>query len=98
MLLIGLFRIISFDPAKLDSIHAMVRTDDDSLNQIPGMNCRIWVARVCERLKDAGFMAFESWQDVETETMGFANAHKASSGRNDQPRPLGFSKACGLVE
>ena len=95
--LVGIIRIAEFHPSQRDKMEAIVRQDDSELNGIKPMTCAIWVGRACERLRDEGLMQFEDWAAVRREVLDFSNGHWESGFSNKQPRPLGYSRLCGLT-
>ncbi|KAH6668904.1 hypothetical protein B0J14DRAFT_599594 [Halenospora varia] len=79
-------------------VDRMARVEDETVNQIEGTTCRVWVKRFCERLREEGLMRFESWERLGEELVSWGVENNQSSLDNVQPRPLSFSKVCGLKE
>ena len=96
--LVGAIRTADFDPSQRDKVETIIRQDDSKLHEIEPLNCRIWVSRACLRLRDEKLMDFEQWEDVRREVVDFSNGHWHSGYYNEQPRPLGFSRVCGLLD
>lgn len=59
-LLVCLIRVASAAIEQQELADRIIRQEDDTVNQIPGITCRIYVRRICERLKAAGLMTFPS--------------------------------------
>lgn len=97
-LLVGLVRIASIEEGDREVVDRMARVEDETVNQIEGMTCCVWVKRFCERLRKEGLMRFESWERLEEELVSWGVENNQSSLDNVQPRPLSFSKVCGLRE
>ena len=67
-------------------VHELIRAEDDQLNelntQLPGgISCRVYVMRACERLKEAGFIEYVNWADVENEVLQFGDANDVQKGK-----------------
>lgn len=96
-LLLGLLRIADVDPSERSRVHEYIKADDESLDSISGMSCRVWVQRALERLRIEGDIGFERWEILEQETLMFGNMNLIRVKRSVQSRALGYSKVCGLT-
>ena len=94
--LVGAIRIAEFSPSQKDSVLTIIRAEDTQLNDVKPFSCSIWVARACSRLRDEGLMHYKDWTEVRREVLDFSNTHWLGSAKNNQPRPLAYSKVCGL--
>jgi len=97
MLSIGVLRIGSYETDRLEFIDGLARKEDHRINAIEGITCRVWVGRVCERLKEEEILDFESWDQLEMEIMEFGNENIESCSLGQQPRPMTYSRVCGLT-
>ena len=93
--LIGLVRVAKIPASQKERVQEII-AEDTQLNQVPGMTCRVFVGRACERLKSAGLMTFNTWNDVKQEVRQFVSTNIVGADHNDQPRPVVDSKACGF--
>jgi hypothetical protein len=70
-----------------ERVHEVIRADDDRLNdlnaELPGaISCKVYVKRACERLKEAGFIEYADWADVEKEVLRNGDANQGEKGKN----------------
>ena len=94
--LIGIIRIADFDASQSDRFETIIRQEDFQLIDIKPFSCCIWMRRACSRLRDEGIMHIDDWAEVRRELPDFSNEYWLSSSNDKQPRPLGYSKVCGL--
>ncbi|KAF4634258.1 hypothetical protein G7Y89_g3848 [Cudoniella acicularis] len=95
-LLVGLVHVAVIDEGKNKVVDTLARVEDDTVNQIEGTTCHFWARRFCEGLRAARVMDFRSWKELEEELVTWGIENDESSLENVQPRPLSFSKVCGL--
>lgn len=93
LFLVGLVKIGSCeDSAELERL---VRVEDDMLNEIPGVTCRVYTMRAIQRLLEASILRSifnATLEEIEEELRHFALAHEEDANMAIQPRPLHFSK------
>lgn len=75
----------------------LITQEDNDLNSIPGNNCRTWVLRALERLKDAGILHCSDVLALEQEVLEWGNSEQQATIENVQPRVVVRSKLCGLA-
>ena len=96
--LVAIIRVAEFEASQKDRMETIIREDDGRLNDIGEISCSIWVGRACTRLRDAGLMHFGGdWAEVRREVLDISNSHWHSGYENSQPRPLVFSRVCGMA-
>lgn len=93
-LLVGLFQI-AFIPAEFD-VDSVMRSFDDRLNDVEGLNCRTWVFDVLGSLRGSGVLRCDDLGALEREALDWGNVYAVEACGNIQPRPLGRSALCGL--
>lgn len=89
--------------SKVDKI---IRLEDSynfaEFNQLSTKSECVYVSRICERLKTAGMMTFNKWDDVEYEVFSFGEKMKGGLlfGNNERFEllPTMDSVVCGLGE
>lgn len=96
MFLTGLMKIGQIALKNLNMLVGLVKADDDDLNTIKAMTCRIWVGRACERLRERGLLSYPGWDVLQQEASESGRANWADSEQNMQPRPLIQSEVCLL--
>ncbi|MCJ1377967.1 hypothetical protein MMC17_001063 [Xylographa soralifera] len=95
-LLVGLVRVAAIKEEQRGLARRVITAEDGLLNETPGLTCRTWLRDGCERLKEHGLMSFESWEALEGECNEFGNENAEGCERNEQPRPVWESRACGF--
>lgn len=95
--LVGLMRIADFDPADRSRIKECIQEDDNVLDSIYGMDCRVWVSRALGRLKSKGIINFDSLEMLDQEILEFGDSNVIRFQYGFQPRAIGYSKVCGLT-
>ena len=81
----------------MNKAETIIREDNFKLDTIKPISCSIWIGRACARLKDEGLMHFDDWEEIRREVLDFSNGHWNSGMVNEQSRPLGFSRVCGIL-
>jgi len=97
-LLVGLFHIADVPLTWHDHLDRTFRSFDDNLNTL-GNTCRVWLIAVLELLRRPveGYTLLNAdLSALQREICDWGNAHAASAAANEQPRPIGASKVCGL--
>ena len=95
-LLVGMVKIRTFQVDAVENIKSIIQAEDDQLNQIPGLTCRTWVFRACERLRQYGHLSYPNLQDLEQEMWTFGREHWDDANQNVQPRPFIDSQVCEI--
>lgn len=67
--------------------HDLIRAEDERLNKINreldgGVNCRVYVMRACERLKECGWLKYQDWNEIEKDVLGVADANEDARGKH----------------
>ena len=89
-------RIADIPSANRDAVVSMIKQEDGTFYQIPGIDGKAYVMRACERLKAGEQMDFATLEDLEIEVLIFGNNNIGGAFHNTQPRPLSYSRVCGL--
>lgn len=93
------------DPSDSNGRHVddTIRMEDqdyfEAFNKLESKSGCVYVSRVCQRLKMAGIMSFDTWDKVEQEVFAFGEKYKAGcTVENGQHTllPTMDSKVCGL--
>lgn len=92
--LVGLMHVASPGLSPMEELLRSLREDDDNLNQVEGLTCRVWIARACERLRAKDFMRFPEWDVLEKEAIAWGLSQWEDCDRNVQPRSLVVSAVC----
>ena len=83
---------------EMSTLDLGIRSLDESVNEIPGVTCRVWLFVILERLAREGILRFgEGLENVgllERECMDFGNAVMGDAAANVQPRPVVVSRFC----
>ena len=94
--LVGSVRLtnLSVGQEGLEAVRRIITAEDEKLNEIVELTCRVYIARACERLKAGGFLNFPDWARLQTEVFVFGNMAKAdfADGKGPKPRPVMASK------
>lgn len=98
-LLIGLFQIALVPAGRESDVDGALRTYDHSLN-MAGITCRVWILRVLALLQNPtngySILKCPELKALEEEIKVWGNENAASAALNRQPRPIAWSKLCGL--
>jgi len=98
-LLVGLFRIADIPAGWEGYVDQTIRSYDNQVNT-PGTTCKVWVFWVLELLKRQSngytILKCNDLTTLEREIKDWGNTKAPGAARNDQPRPVGASRICGL--
>lgn len=87
-----LVRIASVEDS--EKTRKAVRELDASVNDIPGVTCRVWLFMILRRLGRLGVLGGGDgdWdarmKELQDECMSFGNEERIDAARNKQPRPV----------
>ena len=96
--LIGLVRVAMIPGEHKEKIKQLIKEDDKTLDEIEGIDCRVWVLRVLGRLRDVGLLKCgdATIAAIEEEITVWANLNKDGTYSDDQLPPLKDSHFCEL--
>ena len=80
-----LIEIGSIPAEKEVELDRIMRSEDDSLNSIVGVSCRVWIFAILPHLIETGLLRCDDLDSLQQECFGFGNAHMMSAKENDQP-------------
>lgn len=91
--LMGLMRLTHLGTSQqvMKAAGDTITLEDDMLEHISGLTCRVYVQRACERLKEGGLIGFPNWTDLQAELFAFGNTLNPEMGGDSappQPRPV----------
>ena len=89
-----LIEIGTIPAAQTALLDQTMRAHDDSLNDLHGVTCRVWVLTILTELKEVGLVHFGNRDSVEEECFQFGNTHSYGAVENQQPRPVVTSTQC----
>ncbi|KAI9727694.1 MAG: hypothetical protein M1828_005922 [Chrysothrix sp. TS-e1954] len=90
--LVGLVCIASVSQKDVEQIESIITAEEGVLNQTPGLTCRMYCLRACERLAKGAMIAYTSLSSLEREILDFGNLHNADAEQNLHPRPIMVSR------
>ena len=80
----------------IDTADGLIRSFDDKLNDMTGLNCRTWALKVIALLKEGGIVKCEDLVALEREVLDWSNVPRFSAVMAKKPRPFADSKLCQL--
>ena len=99
LFLVGMFQIAVTPDSREKAVDQALRSLDDTINN-GDISCRVWLRRVLEVLKglggDSPVVKYGDGEALEREIKDWGNEHSKSAALNEQPRPIGKSRLCGL--
>ncbi|KAF2646000.1 hypothetical protein P280DRAFT_524599 [Massarina eburnea CBS 473.64] len=94
--LIGLFQVAVVPNGLEAYTDQQLRTYDSSLNDLPGITCRVWLLRVLALLQKevngSKILKCTDLSALEAEVKAWGNGNAEAALKNQQPRPVGVSK------
>lgn len=96
MRLVGLFRIAQVSIERFEEADGIIRTFDESLNDVEGRTCRTWALEVMALLNEVSIVQCQSFEALNREILDWANDNVQSAVLAQQPRPLADSSLCVL--
>ena len=86
-----LVQIGSIPAAKEAKLDQIMRSHDHSVNDIPGVTCRVWMFTILPVPIEASLLHCGDLASLQKECIDFGNPCMYSAGENDQPRPVKIS-------
>lgn len=86
-------------PNNRERVHRIIRAEDDRLNELNaeltgGLSCKVYVKRVCERLKEAHILEYGDWTDLEREVLQTGDDNENEKGQKVVVKDSKFAGVC----